>query len=756
MFKFSMSLSKKIALMLIVLFAFPLAILGSFFYLASSEVVEAKIVDANKKQVEAFDSYYLESVYANISLFLNIWKDRADVLQAYSDEELTAKLVIEWEHALQGYPELSYIYMANENTPLIISPPSALPDGYDATSRPWYLEALANPDKIIWTDPYPDAISGNLIFTAATAQKNSAGQVVGVIGVDVFLSEMSQLLIEGSKHSQGTTLVSDRRGLILASTDPKWMGTSFDNQDWDTLSTGDQNGEIIEFQGEEILISSTTNKTTGWKTIGMLPKSSLQPALLPIRQLILLGYVILFIWSVSVLTSLYIVLQKSVVSPINKLMHLMKNAAQGDLRASGHYHSKDEIGTLYTTYNHMLANQRHMIAAIADSAAILSATCQSASGLSNQGSDTATSQLKHIDNIHDGINQLNSSVGYISQKIDNISEHMEQATLSMHDLSSAASEVASNTVDTSEAVHDMTTALLSLDNQIISVSTNIAKAYEQSVTTTTRVKNGSEHLRALNTDFNSIANLSNQLHMVILSLGDSAQQIGDILDIIDDISEQTNILSLNASIEAARAGEHGRGFSVVANAIGRLAEKSTTATKDIGRILKSIEKLISQAVKNAELNSSSIANGNEKMSSTTTAFTEIDNAMQHSVAYMQAIVDATDLQQSAAKAILSATDKVNLLAMHVSAASQEQLATIEDLVQTSETINKLTQSVAQNTKAQSSETEQLATYSSQTKDLTYDVASMSQAVNALSLSLEEEAERIRHQVAKFIVETAER
>jgi methyl-accepting chemotaxis protein len=137
----------------------------------------------------------------------------------------------------------------------------------------------------------------------------------------------------------------------------------------------------------------------------------------------------------------------------------------------------------------------------------------------------------------------------------------------------------------------------------------------------------------------------------IRKLGEATQEIGEIASVIDDISDQTNLLALNAAIEAARAGEHGRGFAVVADEVRKLAERTTGATKQIADMIKDIQKQTKEAVIAMEQGNKEVVSG----------------------------IELTDKAGDALNRIQSSSQEVSDLITQIAAASEEQSATTEEI-----------------------------------------------------------------------------
>ncbi len=746
----AIGLSQKFTISFLLLIALPLLFLGNSFYQSSRELVKNELSAANMSRVDNFNQYYLNEIFGNLDLFLNLWSTNPDIVKIFDDEVLLTHQLEQWEDALKGYPEVASIYIGTAEDDFVIFPVSEMSADFKPTQRPWYELAANNPNQTNWTLPYKDAVSGDFIFSVAHTIADAAGNVVGVIAIDVKLNQMSTLLTDANSNADYTLLVTDYKANIIAATDPSLNGKTFSAAYNTTFAfTAPEESRALDLSGIPTIISYTTNEQTNWRVVGLIPESAFEENLKPLRQL--LGRVLIYtgIWAVVAIFLLQLMTHTVVVKPLQHLMALMSQVEKGYLNSSGNYPVKDEIGKLFSSFNSMLFSQREMIQGISQNANSLNATCDITTQVARQANSTSALQGKSMGEIATSIDDMSIAIADANLQIQQIASRMESANFSMQDMGNAAAEVAQNAVDTSESVHQVTSALRGLESEIQTIHISTESANEHGIQAIAILNAGQEVVDQTQSEMQQINKAMQGLKTVINQLSGSAQEISAIVDVIDDIADQTNLLSLNASIEAARAGEHGRGFAVVAAAIGRLAEKSSLATKDIFQIIRSIQSHIQSAVVATDSSVNSVDKGSQKVLETEVAFRRIAETMTQTSTLLASIAKSTQVQTAATKSIMLETEKVNELTMHVSAASQEQLAAIEELIQTSEHITTITQQVSVNMMGQTANSEEIVASSQLLNQMTQDVTTMSQQIADIANVLDQEAKSMMTLVDSF-------
>ncbi len=261
-----------------------------------------------------------------------------------------------------------------------------------------------------------------------------------------------------------------------------------------------------------------------------------------------------------------------------------------------------------------------------------------------------------------------------------LKNNVNKVTESLNSLLFQVQDTVKITANSSEEITSTSESLAAATQEQSAQSDEVASAVEQMSRTVTEnamsasrtadvaqkngdiAKEGGQVVKQTILKMRDIANVVQKSAENIGKLGESSKQIGEIISVIDDIADQTNLLALNAAIEAARAGEQGRGFAVVADEVRKLAERTTEATKQIANMIKGIQEETSEAVK-------AMNKGNEEVSSG---------------------IDLADKAGESLEEILSSTTDVMDMVNQIAAASEEQSATSEQISKNVQSISKVT------------------------------------------------------------------
>ncbi|MFD2643887.1 methyl-accepting chemotaxis protein [Pseudomonas japonica] len=245
------------------------------------------------------------------------------------------------------------------------------------------------------------------------------------------------------------------------------------------------------------------------------------------------------------------------------------------------------------------------------------------------------------DSINYSIDQLRDLVATINLSAEEVAAAVEDTQNTAHQLAKASEHQAQQIADASMAVGDMAESI----DRVSSHAYESAKVAERSVAIANK---GNE---VVHNTIHGMDNIREQIQDTakrIKRLGESSQEIGDIVNLIDDIADQTNILALNAAIQASMAGEAGRGFAVVADEVQRLAERSSSATRQIEALVRAIQVDTNEAVISMEQTTAEVVRGARLAQDAGVALEEIEGVSQTLAELILSISDAAQLQTSSA------------------------------------------------------------------------------------------------------------
>jgi twitching motility protein PilJ len=278
------------------------------------------------------------------------------------------------------------------------------------------------------------------------------------------------------------------------------------------------------------------------------------------------------------------------------------------------------------------------------------------------------------DSINFAVEQLRSLVATINDTSVQVASSAQETQATAMHLAEAAEHQAQEINSASERISEMAASI----NQVSKNSAESAEVAQRSVQIAT---NGAGVVRQTIAGMDSIRDQIQETSKRIKRLGESSQEIGSIVELINDISEQTNILALNAAIQAASAGEAGRGFAVVADEVQRLAERASNATKRIETLVQTIQSDTNEAVSSMEQTTSEVVAGARLAEDAGTALGEIEKVSSDLSNLIQGISTAAQQQSSAASNITATMNTIQQITSQTSQGASQTAESIGNLAQ---------------------------------------------------------------------------
>jgi methyl-accepting chemotaxis protein len=290
--------------------------------------------------------------------------------------------------------------------------------------------------------------------------------------------------------------------------------------------------------------------------------------------------------------------------------------------------------------------------------------------------------------------ELNETASVLSAKVDEVSTSIEEMVRSVKHVRSIGEGLKEAAVETASSMEEMASAMRAVDNTA-EMTANLSREVVESA------ESGQAKVSQTIDGMQAIRDATDAAEAVIRGLGQRTEEIGAILDVIEDVADETNLLALNAAIIAAQAGEHGRAFSVVADEIKELADRVLASTKEIGGLIRSVQSESSNAVGAIEEGSRSVASGVQLSAAAGVSLEGINRSAQESGNHIGEILVAVQEQAKAATHVVDLMDRVRNAVEQIAAAGSQQDRGNETVYRSAVTMSEVAQQVRRTTEEQS-------------------------------------------------------
>lgn len=610
-------------------------------------VITAFNINAQKRKIKELSGALLskESIsYANeiygwwsgiegrVKQTADIWKNSPEMSYDDALAMLLELTVID--------PDSQDIYVAYGATSEFLDGSGWIPDDtFEFTDRAWYIGAVEKKGDIYTSEPYIDASTGKTCLACSVLLDDTNGIV---LSSDINFDMVSEKLnaFESSADDAKFYIINTNSDEIIVSNVQEVVGQKISESDdsiirglnkvYSSLNTEnsmDVNKAVItKTSSGKMIYLATEIKDTSWIVVSAIPYSFISENIMKtITATLIIGIVLIILMALFI----YTVICKY-INPVSRVTNSINDMSNGDFTVNIKPEGNNEITTLSERLGDYVSKMRNMLR-----------------GMTNVSNEMNNSAGECI-NITNSLSESNKSQ---CRSIDDLNEILSAMSDSVDEVANATSELAGTS--------DMLTR-------------NADRVKQLCVETVNSSKSGKEEMDEMN---NSVATLNDtvkELAEIIRITGDTVKEITGITEAINAISSQTNLLSLNASIEAARAGEQGRGFAVVASEIGELASQSQEATESISKLIESITQNINEINDKADICMYDMQN----------CMLSVEKANDSFDSIYDDVTKATEGINEIADGII----RINDVASNNAANTEEQVATINNIINLSESI----------------------------------------------------------------------
>lgn len=488
----------------------------------------------------------------------------------------------------------------------------------------------------------------------------------------------------------------------------------------EVLKTGRTYYDTVDISGQKYYGAYMPLKDKKGEILGMLEiaisdvqaKNAVHSGVF-VKIFILCGIIILAIIIVSYLFA------TRMSGRVNQLVTTMGLAEKGDLTRTAEVNTSDEIGDLATSFNRMIANMRHLIEEVIKTGEVVFDTSKE---LANNAKH-ATSATKVV---AQAMSEMAVSNTQEQNRIQETSEFITQLNESIKNISNGAQAQANSVNETAGIMGTMA-------NSIEEVS-GLAHELQAATGQTTDVAHqGKDAVEKTMQEMERIKNSVFETAGRIQALGEQSNQIGQIIQVIDDIAAQTNLLALNAAIEAARAGEHGKGFAVVADEVRKLAERSSKATKEIAELITTIQSGTEKAVQAMQKDTREVEIGFHLAQDASQALDNIISMIDRAAEQIRIISAAAEEMSSNSNLAVNSVESVAEIAAESLASTEEMTLNSERVVMSVQAMFSLSEETAATAHGVSASAEQLTVSSDEVASFANELTDLSEKLkNSIS------------------------
>lgn len=528
-------------------------------------------------------------------------------------------------------------------------------EGWDITGRGWY--SCIETGETVLTEPYVDSSTGNLILSAASPVCDPAtGQVLGAAGMDISMEHVMNVMGQYKIGKRGSILLLSKSGTFVYHPQEDMLqkniaDVNISKNVADAIASGKEQFLKYKVSGTSKYGVMTQAGGTGYIVLSNLPLSEYYEMLVKLAVVLVVVFVagtLLIVFSIKKSAA-------SLTKPIQELNHTAQQLAAGNLDVQFHIAADNEIGELGRSIGDTVSRLKEYIVYIDETANVLANLSQGRLSI-----ELKQDYVGEFQKLKTALLDISNSMNEVMKGIHESAEHV---SIGASELSDASQMLAEGAEMQASAVDELSATSASVLDQVQISRSNAEHSAAETGNVAAMMQQSNEKMQ--------------QMMEAVNNIHTTSQKVVGIIQTIEEIADQTNLLSLNASIEAARAGEAGKGFAVVADEIGKLALESSEAaatTKElIGISMDEIQK------------------GNLLAAGVMESIQKSVNAMAHVSELIRTTAENAATQASNMEQINTGIEEIAQGVQDNSATSQETSATSQELASQAALLNEMVQ-----------------------------------------------------------------
>ncbi len=614
--------------------------------------------------IEDYSKNLLESSVGNQSAQIEGWlNENIEAFQAVKaaientrpDDKQLQAILDGYYNYNSNYPNGLYIADREGNMFQASEAPKDEGNPVDST---WYQEGLTRVNMAVGSAHVNS--HGENVISASGILNDGSGQT-RVISADMTLDRIS-IIVNGfiEMEDAESFLVDGRDGTILANREQSLINKKIGSEGSSQFQK--QVGEQIAARNYDFSVldgnMTVFQKVAGtdWILVSYVPRKVVLADLDRLRMIMAI------ISGVSILVLCLVIERVThvVISPVKKLTAVITAMTEGDFTVTVNSKGHDEIAVMSRSLERFIHSMKEMISSMGNISSRLGTQADTSDNMSRQMETAASIQSESM-------GELNSTV--------------DQLSLSVYEIAENATKLAGVVADTKED------------------SNNVEQKMQETVDVS---KKGRQDMERVGRELDNIRASIRNLEEAVNKVGTASGEIVAIVQLIGNIAEETNLLSLNASIEAARAGEAGRGFAVVASEIGKLANNSTDSVEHISKLIGEVNSLVADAVRQTGNSADDIGKSSGLIHTAIDTFEKIFVNIQETSELIDNMVGKIN--------------EVDEVAANVAAISEEQAASSDEILATSENMLEQAKGIAKNSANVAEESKSLTASSEELAD----------------------------------------